>query len=149
VFWKKQVRYRITFVTLIKMCTIYITERIFDCSVRSQATLKRDWLKFMLRVLIISSQGAKDTEYLNTVFLLKANSRHFRGLFFLGGGEGYVSCLIQEVDNVKMWFLMCVLWPFCLKKYDIWIVTAFLKYILKKKTPLIQKQKLFPDLICG
>jgi len=29
------------FRTLIKMCTRYITERIFDCSECSQATLKR------------------------------------------------------------------------------------------------------------
>jgi len=107
-----------------KMCTRYIMERTFDCTLCSQATIK-SMAQIYVKVLIFSSQGAKDTEYLfENSFLLKANSRHFRGLSFWGGKVN-VSCLIQEVDNVITWSVMCVLWQFCFFFKKIWYFNRY------------------------
>lgn len=62
----------------------YITERIFDCSLRSQATLKEVGSNLCYTFWLSAAKVLKTLSIWIQFFLLKANSRHFRGLFLRG-----------------------------------------------------------------
>jgi len=61
-------RYGIQLLSYVNKNVHHILRRRFSIVQYVARQHLRGWLKFMLHVLIISSQGAKDTEYLNTVF---------------------------------------------------------------------------------